>query len=78
MVPRPSSKFPRMLKHTRESPLRVIFDVLRSPRLKPGAIRGMPILRMVTAPGDMPSSMDAGLDRNSVEVGRLPQRIRSK
>ena len=78
MVPRPSSRFPRMLKHPHESPLSMINYLLRSPRLKAGASRGIPVLRMITAPGDMPSSMDAGLDRNSVEVGRLPQRIRSK
>src|SRR6188472_2922867 len=34
MVPRPSSRFPRMLKHADESPLHVINHLLRSPRLK--------------------------------------------
>ena len=48
MVPRPSSRFPRMLKHAHGSPLRMINHLLRSPRLKAGASRGIPVLRMVT------------------------------
>jgi hypothetical protein len=49
MVPRPSSRFPRMLKHAHESPLRMINHLLHSPRVKAGASRGgIPVLRMVT------------------------------
>jgi acetyltransferase-like isoleucine patch superfamily enzyme len=36
-----------MLKHAYESPLRMISHLLRSPRLKAGASRGIPVLRMV-------------------------------
>jgi hypothetical protein len=57
MVPRPSRRFPRTLKHAHESPLRMINHLLRSPWLKAGDSRGIPVLRMVTPPEHMPSSM---------------------
>jgi hypothetical protein len=56
MVPRPSNRFPWILKHAHGSPLRMINHLLRSPRLKAGATRGIPVLRMVTparAPADV-------------------------
>ena len=57
MVPRPSSRFPRMLRHAHEFPLRMINHLFRSP-----TVEGWRQSR--------PSSIDAKLGGNSIEVVR--------